>query len=174
MNPFHKRTIGRYTSDGQGHHAWMELEPAPDRRKRQPGTILLCCAALAQGSSLVAQPRPEEPETVMITLHAKAGAEAELAQVIARHWDTARRLKMLRETPHLTLRSAEGAQTDFVEIMTWRDASVPDSAPAEASAAQACGERADYPATCPVSSARVKGPASEPALPDGEARAQLP
>ena len=46
MNPFHKRTIGRYTSDGQGHHAWMELEPAPDRRKRQPGTILLCCAAL--------------------------------------------------------------------------------------------------------------------------------
>jgi len=92
---------------------------------------LLCCAALAQGSSLVAQPRPEEPETVMITLHAKAGAEAELAQVIARHWDTARRLKMIRETPHLTLRSAEGAQTDFVEIMTWRDASVPDSAPAE-------------------------------------------
>ena len=92
---------------------------------------LLCCATLTQASSLVAQPRPEEPETVMITLHAKAGAEAELAQVIARHWDTARRLKMIRETPHLTLRSAEGAQTDFVEIMTWRDASVPDSAPAE-------------------------------------------
>jgi hypothetical protein len=67
----------------------------------------------------------------MITLHAKAGAEAELAQVIARHWDTARRLKMIRETPHLTLRSVEGAETDFVEIMTWRDASVPDAAPAE-------------------------------------------
>ena len=68
---------------------------------------------------------------MMITLHAKAGAEAELAQVIARHWETARRLKMIRETPHLTLRSAEGGQTDFVEIMTWRDASVPDSAPPE-------------------------------------------
>jgi len=89
----------------------------------------LLCAALAQGSSIAAQPRPEEPETVMITFHAKAGAEAELAQVIARHWQTARRLKMIRETPHLTLRSAEGAQTDFVEIMTWRDASVPDAAP---------------------------------------------
>jgi hypothetical protein len=88
-------------------------------------------AALAQGSSLVAHTRSEEPETVMITLHAKPGAEAELAQVIARHWDTAHRLKMIRETPHLTLRSAEGVQTDFVEIMTWRDASVPDSAPAE-------------------------------------------
>ena len=91
----------------------------------------LLCAALAQGSSIAAQPRPEEPETVMITFHAKAGAEAELVQVIARHWQTARRLKMIRETPHLTLRSAEGAQTDFVEIMTWRDASVPDAAPPE-------------------------------------------
>jgi hypothetical protein len=75
--------------------------------------------------------RAETPETVMITLHAKTGAEAELAQVIARHWETARRLNMVRDTPHLTLRSAEGGQTDFVEIMTWRDASIPDSAPPE-------------------------------------------
>ena len=85
--------------------------------------ILVCSA--------VGRVRAEEPETVMITLHAKAGAEAELAQVIARHWDTARRLNMVRDTPHLTLRSAEGGQTDFVEIMTWRDASLPDSAPPE-------------------------------------------
>ena len=35
---------------------------------------------------------------------------------------------MVRDTPHLTLRSAAGAH-DFVEIMTWRDASLPDSAP---------------------------------------------
>lgn len=82
-------------------------------------------------SSAVGGVRAEEPETVMITLHAKAGAEAELAQVIARHWDTARRLKLVRDTPHLTLRSAEGGQTDFVEIMTWRDASIPDAAPPE-------------------------------------------
>ena len=93
--------------------------------------LIVLGATLTQASSLVAHTRLEEPETVMITLHAKAGAEAELAQVIARHWDTARRLKMIRETPHLTLRSAEGSQTDFVEIMTWRDASVPDAAPAE-------------------------------------------
>src|SRR5499426_3499300 len=93
--------------------------------------LIVLGAMLTQASSLVAHTRSEEPETVMITLHAKVGAEAELAQVIARHWDTARRLKMIRETPHLTLRSAEGAQTDFVEIMTWRDASVPDAAPAE-------------------------------------------
>jgi len=82
-------------------------------------------------SSAVGGVRAEEPETVMITLHAKTGAEAELVQVIARHWDTARRLKLVRDTPHLTLRSAEGGQTDFVEIMTWRDASIPDAAPPE-------------------------------------------
>jgi hypothetical protein len=93
--------------------------------------LIVLSALLAQRSQLAGLARSEEPETVMITLHAKAGGEAELAQVIARHWDMARRLKLIRETPHLTLRSAEGAQTDFVEIMTWRDASVPDSAPAE-------------------------------------------
>lgn len=101
------------------------------RHMRAGAIATLLCASLAQVSSIAAQPRPDEPETVMITLHAKAGAEAELAQVIARHWETARRLKMIRETPHLTLRSVEGGQTDFVEIMTWRDASVPDSAPPE-------------------------------------------
>jgi hypothetical protein len=46
VNPFRGRTIGRYETDGQSQHAWMELEPTPDLRKRQPGTILLCCAAL--------------------------------------------------------------------------------------------------------------------------------
>ena len=94
-------------------------------------TLALLCATLAQGSSVIAQARPEQPETVMITLHAKAGAEAELAQVIERHWDTVRRLKLVLDTPHLTLRSAEGGQGDFIEIMTWRDASIPDSAPTE-------------------------------------------
>ena len=93
--------------------------------------LALLCATSIQGSAVVAQARPEEPETVMITLHAKAGAEAELAQVIARHWEAVRRLTLVRETPHLTLRSAGGGQTDFVEIMTWRDASIPDAAPPE-------------------------------------------
>lgn len=101
------------------------------RHTRTHAIATLLCAMLTPASSLVAQTGHEEPETVMITLHAKAGVEAELAQVIARHWETARRLKMIRETPHLTLRSVEGGQTDFVEIMTWRDASLPDSAPPE-------------------------------------------
>jgi hypothetical protein len=95
----------------------------------------LLCAALAQGSSIAAQPRQEEPETVMITLHAKAGAEAELAQVIARHWETAQRLKLVTNAPHVTLRGTEAAEgamrTFFVDVFTWRDASIPDAAPKE-------------------------------------------
>jgi hypothetical protein len=96
---------------------------------------LLCCAALAQGSSIAAQPRQEKPETVMITLHAKSGAEAELAQVIARHWETAQGLKLVNNAPHITLRGTEAAEgamrTFFVDVFTWRDASIPDAAPKE-------------------------------------------
>jgi hypothetical protein len=55
MNPFRSRTIGRYTSNGHDHRAWVELEPAPDHRKRPPGTILLCCAALLLFGLAVAQ-----------------------------------------------------------------------------------------------------------------------
>jgi len=76
--------------------------------------------------------RAAEPETVMITLHAKAGAETQLAQVIARHWEAVQRLGMTTDGPHVTLRGTEeGTQTFFVEILTWRDASVPDAAPKE-------------------------------------------
>ena len=74
----------------------------------------------------------DQPETVMITLHAKPGAESSLARVIERHWETVRRLNMVTDAPHVTLRGTENRdKTYFIEIMTWRDASVPDNAPPE-------------------------------------------
>jgi hypothetical protein len=77
-----------------------------------------CCAA--------------EPETVIVTLHAKAGSEAALARVIEQHWQTARRLNLVQDAPHVTLRGTEdGDKTYFIEIFTWRDGAIPDSAPAE-------------------------------------------
>jgi hypothetical protein len=81
----------------------------------------------------VAKPvQAEQPETVMITLHARPGAESNLARVIERHWDTVRRLNMVTDAPHVTLRGTEnGDKTYFVEIMTWRDRSLPDNAPPE-------------------------------------------
>jgi hypothetical protein len=97
--------------------------------------LVLLCTALTQAASLIAHPRADEPETVMITLHAKAGAEAELAQVIARHWETVQRLKLVTDEPHVTLRGSEAAEgttrTFFVDVFTWRDASIPDAAPKE-------------------------------------------
>lgn len=72
------------------------------------------------------------PETMMVTLRAKRGSEAALERVIAQHWTTARRLNLVRETPHVTLRAAEaGNQVYFVDIFTWRDSGIPDAAPSE-------------------------------------------
>lgn len=74
----------------------------------------------------------EQPDTVIITLHAKDGREELLARTLARHWETARRMKLVREDlPHVTLRAVDGSnKTSFVEILTWRDGSIPDAAPA--------------------------------------------
>src|SRR5262245_29424377 len=73
-----------------------------------------------------------QSETVMVTLHAKPGAEAELARVLARHWQTARRLNLVVPSTHVTLRGTESDnKTYFVEVFTWLDADIPDHAPAE-------------------------------------------
>lgn len=90
---------------------------------------LLLAAGTGSGLAVARGAQPERPETVMITLHAKAGMESDLARVIASHWTTARRLHLVLDTPHLTLRSGDGKT--FVEILTWKDESVPDDAPAE-------------------------------------------
>lgn len=80
----------------------------------------------------MAQQHAEQPETVMVTLRAKPGAEADLERVIAQHWATARELKLVRDAPHVTIRGTEdGNKTYFVEIFTWRDGAIPDAAPAE-------------------------------------------
>jgi len=88
-------------------------------------TILLTIVALAASAQQNAH-----PETVMVTCHAKAGAEAELQRVLTRHWNTARDMKLVLDTPHMRLRGVENGQTYFVEIFTWRDPAIPDHAPA--------------------------------------------
>lgn len=81
--------------------------------------------------------RTVEPETVMIVLRAKAGAESELAKVIANHWTTARQFDLVRETPHVTLRGTDDHGVYFVDVFTWKDADTPDHAPAPILAAWA-------------------------------------
>ena len=56
-----------------------------------------------------------------------------LERIVAKHWETAKRLNMVREEAgHLTMRGLEqGDQTFVMEVFTWRDASIPDAAPKE-------------------------------------------
>ena len=74
----------------------------------------------------------DTPETVLITLHAKRGAEQALGDVLARHYDLVRRLDLVVPTaPHVTLRTTEDEEApEFVEIFTWKSLDAPDHAPA--------------------------------------------
>src|ERR1700723_1959433 len=87
--------------------------------------ILSLCSLASAAENAV------QPETVIVTFHAKSGTEAELERVIAPHWTTARKLKLVSAAPHVPLRGTEeGGKPYFIEIFTWRDARVPDTAPA--------------------------------------------
>lgn len=81
--------------------------------------ILLALAAVAAHAA--------KPETVMVTYRPKKGSEAQLAQVVAKHWDTARRLELVTSDPRHVYR----AGSMLIEVFTWKDAEIPDHAPAE-------------------------------------------
>ena len=89
--------------------------------------ILLCALLLGWHGTAVSA--ADEPETVVATYHAKAGAEAALANLITDHFTTARQLNLVLAEPHVTVRTSEGDKTAFVDIFTWRDASAADGAP---------------------------------------------
>jgi hypothetical protein len=69
---------------------------------RSPFQWLLAAALSAMAasfgpSSIAAAPaHADEPETVMVTLHAKPGSEADVSRVMAKHWETARRLNLVQ------------------------------------------------------------------------------
>ena len=95
------------------------------------GLFIAALLVASGAAAVVAAARQDDPETVMITFRAKAGAEAELAQVIADHWATAQRLHLVGAGPHVTVRTRGAAGTiAFVDIFTWRDRDIPDNAPA--------------------------------------------
>jgi hypothetical protein len=90
-------------------------------------TRILVLAILVSGAAAF---RDDDPETMMITLRPKAGAEAELKTVIAAHWDTARRLNLVLPEPHVTLELKDETRAPYyVDVFTWRDRDIPDNAP---------------------------------------------
>jgi hypothetical protein len=85
---------------------------------------------VVHGSTVAPRIAGDDPETVVVTFRPKAGAEEELARVIANHWATARRLELVRPEPHVTFRARDGVgKPYYVDIFTWRDADIPDNAP---------------------------------------------
>ena len=97
---------------------------------QKPRNATITLFALA-GALCLAQSPATQPETVLVTLRAKPGAEAALEAVLAQHWSTARALNLVRERPHVTVRSNEdGNKATLVDIFTWSDANIPDHAPA--------------------------------------------
>jgi hypothetical protein len=91
--------------------------------------LLTIVATLLSIADAAAPKHPDLPETVMVTYLVKPGSERELQRVIAKHWETARKLNMVLRTPHLVLQGAENDLPYIVEVFTWRDASLPDNAP---------------------------------------------
>jgi len=90
---------------------------------------VLAVAILTGGAAAF---RGDDPETMMITLRPKAGAEAELKAVIAAHWETARRLNLVQPEPHVTLELKDETRAlYYVDVFTWRDRDIPDNAPDE-------------------------------------------
>jgi hypothetical protein len=67
----------------------------------------------------------DTPETVAVTYHVTPANEAALRTVIEKHFATGKRLSLLT---HHQLYRGNGF---FLEILTWRDESIPDNAPAE-------------------------------------------
>lgn len=70
--------------------------------------------------------RAAEPETVMVTVKAKPGQEAQLEAVMKKHWATVKRLDLVTSDPHTLYRTAGGT---FVDIFTWKSGEIPDNAP---------------------------------------------
>lgn len=90
--------------------------------------VVLCGGASA---AAVSRQSTQRTETVMLTLQPRAGEEDDLAKALADHWSTARRLDLVTPDLHVSLRARDDAgRSYFVEIFTWRDADVPDNAPA--------------------------------------------
>lgn len=100
--------------------------------------LSLCATALTVGVAFAvtgiatSSVRVDEPETVILTAYPKAGQVDTLTAVLARHWATAKELKLVRDDwPHVTLRATDGDNLPYlVDIFTWRDGRIPDAAPA--------------------------------------------
>jgi hypothetical protein len=77
----------------------------------------------------------DEPETVLVTYHAKSGHEAQLLEVLRKDWATVRKLNLVDEQPHVLVQGKDDSgKPIFVEVFTWSNGETPDHVPAEVQA----------------------------------------
>jgi hypothetical protein len=106
---------------------------APRRLALGVATVLALGAPFANGQA--PSPKPvvgPETETIYSVAHVIPGREAAYAKLSAETWALYRRLDLVLPRPHVVVRGVDDAgKPYFVEIFTWKDASIPDHAPAE-------------------------------------------
>jgi hypothetical protein len=119
----------------QARHGGAPHSPQPQWKNRMSFMARSCASMMlpallvcSQGSA-EAQPASATPETVVITYHVKAGAEPALERVIAEHWRVARRLRLVLPALHVVAEGGARGHRDIIEILSWRDSSIPDDAP---------------------------------------------
>lgn len=73
-----------------------------------------------------------EPETVIVNYYPKPGKDADVLRSIHEAWRVMTKLNLVTGDHQLYQAQSEGGgRTFYVEILTWRDASIPDNIPAE-------------------------------------------
>jgi hypothetical protein len=98
---------------------------------------LLTATVLAIALTLFAQNKASElpgpgTETIYSIAHVKPGMETRYADLSAKTWAIYRRLDLVLPAPHVVLRGVDTQNLPyFVEIFTWKNAEIPDHAPAE-------------------------------------------
>jgi len=88
--------------------------------------LLLVCLPRAGAAPV------DPPETVVVIYSPKAGKEADVENLIRRHFATIQRLRLVTADPHVTYRDKdETGKPILVDILTWKSHAAPDSVPAE-------------------------------------------
>ena len=94
--------------------------------------IAFSCIICLAGSATTAKAGEDDPETVYVIFSVKPGREKEFQQVNTEAWAAYQRLNLVFPEPHVSVEgSDEKGLPYFVDIMTWRNHSIPDHVPAE-------------------------------------------
>jgi hypothetical protein len=94
------------------------------------GVALLAASALSFAHARSEMRDDDSPETILSTYHAKKGHDKELADALARTWQTYQNERAVFPQPHFLVRATDNqGNVDFTELFTWVSGEIPDHAP---------------------------------------------